>query len=271
MNAVIAFDADNTIWDTDSVFRNAQLSMLHVFAAGGFVASETSELTTLREIDKQIGKALGHFEYDFRLLATALYDHYVQRNTVADSIRRTLSRDPQEAHKNQLIDSAYRGFLHSLSKIPTLYGDTIPVLSYVKQLNSKGLPTVTLLVSEGDSDRIERILRRYRIRQRHLFDVIFIGTKSKATFRRVKEIGAECLSKHEPLSNERNNSFIMVGDNLERDIYFANQVGFTTIYKQSSYLGHEKRQGGSKFKRPDYVINELKELPEILGTVIRDC
>ena len=37
MGTIITFDVDNTIWDTDSVFRNAQLAMLNVLVDLGLI------------------------------------------------------------------------------------------------------------------------------------------------------------------------------------------------------------------------------------------
>ena len=84
MNAVIVFDADNTLWDTNAVFRTAQLELLRVFEKHGLVTSAEEELSTLRQIDQQLMSSLGNFEYDFVNLSRALDYYYGQKHTTLE-------------------------------------------------------------------------------------------------------------------------------------------------------------------------------------------
>jgi len=55
---------------------------------------------------------------------------------------------------------------------------------------------------------------------------------------------------------------VMVGDSLMRDIAPAKKLGFKTVFARYGYLG--KRFGGKSKVKPDYVINDIKELLKIL-------
>jgi FMN phosphatase YigB (HAD superfamily) len=72
MKAVLIFDADNTLWDTDSVFRSAQLSLLRTLQKFHLLSDPEEHLSTLRTIDRELFEQMGRFEYDFKVLSIAL-------------------------------------------------------------------------------------------------------------------------------------------------------------------------------------------------------
>src|SRR5689334_17438900 len=95
MNAVVVFDADNTLWDTNAVFRDAQLELLRVFEKHRLITSAEAELGTLRQIDRALIRRSGHFEYDFTALADALVEYYTAGISTDEAADRALTRGVQ--------------------------------------------------------------------------------------------------------------------------------------------------------------------------------
>ena len=268
MNAVIVFDADNTLWDTNDVFRCAQLDLLDVFARVGLCADAKSQLQVLRRIDREFADRIGSFEYDFRLLPAALACHYTLGLTITEAVEKIVSQTYQngDPHLATIVDESYRAFAEGLRKIPCLYPDAWTVISSIHSSRSSENRIVTVIFSEGGLERLERVFEAYEIRSRGLFDEIIIGTKSREAFEAAKQAGLKHLSNE---GEAAETLFIMVGDSLQRDIKFGNQTGYTTVYIPASFLGQEKPREPDE--EPHYTIERLSELPPILRELGLTC
>lgn len=258
---ILIFDADNTIWDTDAVFRGAQLALLKTFAKAALITQPDLQLETLRTLDRVLVNKLGQAEYDFKLLSTALAYFYSQKLTISEAVDAAV-------HANLVLnpilteasEEAYQAFKRELKRVPPLYPETIPVLSAFRALVSEANPLVTILLSEGNHTRLEHILEAHNIRAQRLFDEIIIAPKSKEVFEQTKEIGLQLLS-HQTISGKEV-VFVLIGDSLHRDIKFGNQTGFVTVYKPSAFKGFELPN--TLDEQPCYTIKSLGELPTIL-------
>lgn len=261
MNAVLVFDADNTLWDTDAVFRRAQLDLVRLFVEAGYLSDEESQLEILRTVDRELIKQSGCFEYDFGLLSEAMAQHCSGASTIEEAVHRALQRRSENLQPEllALIEEGSRTFEEGLRRIPPLYPDAASVLSSLRASHSTNVHIVTLLFSEGHPARLERILRAHEIRERSIFDEIIIGAKSVESFKAAKLIGQKYLPRRQV---DTETLFIMTGDSLLRDIKFGNQTGFITIYKPASFLGRETPR--EKDEQPHKVIRSLSELPSIL-------
>lgn len=261
MKAVLIFDADNTIWDTDAVFRRAQLTLLTILEKAMLITQPSSQLETLRTVDQELMSKLGQAEYDFKLLSTSLVYLYSQKSTVAEAVNASI------AHKHpftnpklaEIAEQAYQSFKEELKSIPPFYPETIPVLTAIHTSASEANPLVTILLSEGNITRLEHILEAHNIRNQKLFDEIIIAPKSKEALEQAKGIGLQLLSQ---TSSSKEVVFVLIGDSLNRDIKFGNQAGFITIYKPSAFKGVEVPSISDE--QPRYTITSLGELPSIL-------
>ena len=153
---VLIFDADNTIWDTDAVFRKAQLALLKVFAKANLIARPNLELKVLRDLDMALAKRLGHAEYDFKLLAAALAYYYSQKSTILDAVDVACVHPDliSNLELTEIIEEAYKVFQKELKRVPPFYPETIPVLSAIRSSKSEVNPLVqffSLRASEVDS------------------------------------------------------------------------------------------------------------------------
>jgi putative hydrolase of the HAD superfamily len=259
------FDADNTLWDTDSVFRSAQSAILRKLAEAGLVTNPESRLEALRLLDQELTKQLRNFEYDFTVLAlAAAYYFSTPSLTLKSAVHKALTREEGKIDPKLAIaiTEAYESFKDALFKIPKLYPDAEEVLRSINDLKTHGNAIATILLSEGDPARLERILRAHKIRERAFFDEIIIGPKSKQTFERAKIAGQKHLPRVRP---PKSTLVIVTGDSLHRDIKFGNEIGAITVYKPSPFKGDEEPH--ERNERPNYRISKLSELIAILKSL----
>jgi FMN phosphatase YigB (HAD superfamily) len=253
-STVLVLDGDNTIWDTDAVFRSAQIALLEIFVEAGMISQPNLEI--LRAVDRALMSKLGRAEYDFRLLSRALVYHF-QNRTVSEAVNAALTQTSLTINP-ELPELAYQAFKRELEKVPDLYPETVPAISTIRASIS---PLITILFSEGNTTRIERILETHDVHRQGLFDKIVLAPKNKESFEQVKESGLQLL----PLSDKQEVAFVMVGDSIHHDIRPANQAGFATIYKPAAFKGVESPTEPDE--QPSYTIQSLRMLPSILMQV----
>jgi len=268
VSLVIIFDADNTLWDTDSVFRGAQLDLLRVFVHAGLIREESAELETLRAVDQELVRQLGRFEYDFSALCTAMAHYHSGQPNAQQAVTRTINEHQLDSALSDLIARAHSAFEAGLHKIPALFPDTERVLLAIHSYRSIDAGVAVLIFSDGAPERLERILDAHQIRSRGFFDEIIMDRKTVESFKRAKDTGRKFLPQVENNSKTR---FMMVGDSLQRDIKLANQAGYVTVYKPGGFLGRESAQQPDE--EPTFVIQTLSGLIPVLtelGLAIKD-
>ncbi len=242
-------DADNTLWDTDKVFAEAQLNLLgHVESATFQKATTNDRLTFVRELDQLIAeKHHSRLRYPPRLLvrAIALALAGIAPEAAAKAVWANVSKNstvPKVIHAEEIE----RQFFSDLKKLPELRNGVL-----------KGLPTLAILgcrivvFTEGDREKCDMILRHYDLRQ--YVDQIFEGPKHVDTFRRLARLRASGLPA------------IVVGDQLDRDIAPAEQAGFVTVYFPGGF--RPKWQAGHAKVEPDYGIESFEQVAEVVRQV----
>ena len=264
MKAVLVFDADNTLWDTNAVFRDAQLALLDELAKAELIPASDSQLDTLRVIDQELVSKLGYAEYDFKLLAVALVLFYSRKTTIEGAVQNALAHSSQAISPNlvEIINKAFQSFEERMKRVPDLYPDTLPVLSAIRPSTVEENSLAMIMFTEGNNLRLEQILKVHDIRGQRLFDEIVIAPKSKESFEKVKLVGLHLLYTSEKTEEA---TFVLVGDSLHHDIKLGNQTGFITIYKPSAFKGVELPNALDE--QPHYIIKSLKELFPILKEI----
>lgn len=262
MQLVLIFDADNTLWDTDSVFRKAQMAMLETLARARLLKDPGSHLEMLRHIDQELVQRLGTAEYNFQILATALYFVFKEALTPEQAVRKAITH----AHGTEVdavVQEAYQVFTERLKAIPCLFPDTEGTLSSIRTSVLPNDSVIMIILSEGEPQRLERVLQAHNMRRVGLFDEIIIAQKSRATFELAKQTA---YSHHYIAPSGTQPIVILVGDSLHRDIKLGNQTGMITVYKPSAYKGYETPRSADE--HPCYTINRLSELPLILKDIV---
>lgn len=69
---ILAIDGDNTLWDTNSVFQDAQRWLISSLCRARPGGSPTLSLELLRRVDDLLILHIGRQEYNFQLLVLAL-------------------------------------------------------------------------------------------------------------------------------------------------------------------------------------------------------
>jgi putative hydrolase of the HAD superfamily len=260
MQAVIIFDADNTLWDTDVVFRSAQMAMLKQLAPPALVMNANEQIDQLRALDQAIGRRVGVAEYDFHLLAIAetfVLWHEAAPEAAAEQALSSgaAGLDPPAVAAAR---RATREFRERLSDIPPLFPDTRSVLKALRVDTGDPSNTIAVVVfSEGDERRLRTVLAVHRLEEEQLIDGVIIATKSTPAMERARRIGLERLP---PLPVGQGPLTVVVGDSLRREIRFGKRIGALTVYKPSRYMGDEHEQPLDDSERPDCVIHTLSEL-----------
>lgn len=157
---LIIFDADNTIWDTNKVFENAQLSLLEVLREEGI----HKDLATLREIEYYLFLNYGNFENSFGLLCDILADNDL--------------RISKKAHKV---------FLEQLKNLPPLFSDAQALMQSIS--NRKDITKI--IFTEGKQERINRILKEYPMVNDFFDFILFTESKNYNEWERAGSI-VEC-------------------------------------------------------------------------------
>lgn len=196
---VVFTDADNTLWDTDAVYADAQLSLLSDLesAYGGSIV-EIDRLAFVRKADQ--GIALSHelgLRYPPRLLVEAL----LQGVELDD----------------RLLGEIEEAFIARLSNsVPNLRPG---VSDGLERLSSAGVPIT--IVTEGGEQRCRDLLIEHEIDQ--LIADVISSKKTSALFFQLADI---------------DQMQYFVGDQLDVDIAFARAAGFDTIYFPGNFTPH---------------------------------
>jgi putative hydrolase of the HAD superfamily len=247
----ILVDADNTLWDTNRVYADAQEHLLNrVEEETGHEASKSMDrLQYVRQYDQTIAKHHhAGFRYPPELLCRAL----------ALGLR---GIEPEEAYKvawaamsesggldTHIADGIQREFLEMLSRRPEL---RTGVREGMRLLRERG-HSVTV-VTEGE--RLEVVAR---IAEHDLSDAVgrvIEGRKDVALYRRVaKLLGEKAV-------------FLMVGDQVNRDITPAQEAGMTAALFPSAFISVLTEAEARE--KPDFTMTSFAEVAEIVQDLER--
>jgi putative hydrolase of the HAD superfamily len=200
-------DADNTLWDTDALYANAQLALL---SAAEDIAKKRSpsddRLAFVRAYDQEIA-AQHHsgLRYPPALLIRALVSG-VDGQSVQDAARTVLSTG---SVATQDESRALRAYSQILSGVP-------PILPSVKMglelARDAGIPVY--VVSEGSIELVRSRLRDLEIEP--LTAGALAATKTAELYSRLIQRAAPKRA-------------VMIGDQPDKDIQLAHKAGMLTI------------------------------------------
>lgn len=258
ISAILIVDGDNTLWDTNAVFETAQLNMLRCLDRECLNIDPKREFSTLREFDDILVEHYKKHEYDFSVLALALYLFFKGAKR-EEAISRA-----RKAFENKLyierIDLAIKCnniFKKDLEKFPPLFKNVKETLNVLKQYGC-----IIILSSEGDKERVRRIIKHYSLEED--FDYIVNERKSVEQFKEAKNIGTR-IWRSRNTGIETIPEIMVIGDLLDRDIRFGNQIGAITIHKRGGYKSHQISR--DKDEIPNYEIKEMCEIIDILSEI----
>lgn len=210
-------DADNTLWDTDGVFRSAQLRLLEGVEDIGLVRClEVDRLAFVRKLDQGIAhKHHRGLRYPVEMLISGLA-YALRENKIDDAMDVALSgRNILSQDKTKSLAEAFNNDLKMTPKLR----DGVAI--GIQELGARSIPIT--VVTEGSKPKIETLLEFYQLRT-SMTDVIE-ATKTAALFRR--------LRRRHPQKK-----CWMIGDQADRDIEFALQGGMQAVLFLGGFLPH---------------------------------
>ena len=229
--ATVFVDADNTLWDTDSVFADAQRKMLErVEAATSAAADADDRLAYVRAVDQAIAERHhAGLRYPPKLLVRGL-EEALAGLPVARAAR-AARRSPFHSRLSEgCLREIEEAFIVDLSCTPKIW---LGVREGLKALRAANC--LVLIVSEEARAKVEITSKRLGLDR--LVARIIEGQKRPELYRRILRFtGAPKRG-------------FMVGDQLDRDIAPAKAAGLETIYFPGGF-------------RPRWTMNEAKAGPD---------
>jgi len=200
-------DADNTLWDTDALFAEAQLALLEAAEQFcGLKGPATGRLEFVRAFDQAI--AVRHHQqlrYPPALLVGALCDG-LKGVSPEVAAQRALTEGAVPAN---VETEALRGYSAVVSGIP-------PILDGVERglrvAHEHGIPVY--VISEGPLDTVRTRLKAHDLEK--LTTGALSAQKTRDLYLRLK-VRAE------------SHTAVMIGDQADRDIRVAHEAGLRTI------------------------------------------
>lgn len=238
-------DADNTLWDTDAIFANAQLALLaRLEVTLGQHAPHTDRLSLIREVDQNLAtEHHQHLRYPPRLLIFALVS--VLSGTSPKQAARRAVRGLLTTPGHIDPDVCAQWFIDQIRKeIPEL---RIGVPPGLRQLRDDGVSVV--VTTEGPEDKCRKLIEHHKLSG--FIDKIVSAPKTVQLFQRIAR-----------LMGRREDVCFMVGDQLDRDVAPAKQAAYHTIYFPGGFKPYWTPEEVSV--APEYRISSFEELPSII-------
>jgi putative hydrolase of the HAD superfamily len=251
VKTVVFIDADNTLWDTNRVYADAQLALLaDVEIATGFRAPEIDKLDWLRAIDQFLAeKHHAGLRYPPRLLAKAVA-LALKGQDPATAARFAWSGGQSEVQLDE--DSARKieeEFLKLLKALPPLREG---VAEGLRLLHTYGFHI--LVLTEGNRERVVSLLEHFHLGK--LVARVMEVKKERQLFDRVLALA------HHP------SAAFMVGDQLDRDIAPAKAAGLKTIYFPGQF--RPKWQPLEDDIQPDYRVENFNKAAQLIINATRE-
>jgi len=290
----LVLDADNTLWDTNAVFRRAGDRMIQVLdhAAGRLdnegvsesrSASETEgsrsneTVFSSKEVLYRLSRHLPSMEAgSFNLVqlarAAAFYRSALQPGAAeetspgpepAEARARWAARQARSGRQPPQLDPAHlenaaQAFRAVLNATPPLLDGTRSLLDAVQNWRAArpGRRT-SVLFSEGEPDRLSVAFEAYHVGEGRYFDDIVLRKKTPRSFQEVCTAIERSVDRPDPPAA----GIVVVGDSLQRDIRPANAAGCTTVYCPGDLWGREQPEEPEE--EPDYRIDRIDEVADL--------
>lgn len=249
-SAVVFVDADNTLWDTDSVFAHAQQNMLErVEKVAGTVANTNDRLAYVRAVDQALAERHhAGLRYPPKLLVrgleTALAGVPVER-----AARAAWRGSGTSGLSDSTVSEIAQAFLDDLSQRPEIRAGVREGLKALRMASC-----LVLVVTEGQRAKVEKNLKQLHLD--NLVSRIIEGPKRPELYQRVVHL-------------TQSKRVFMIGDQLDRDIAPAKAAGLQTIYFPGGFRPRWTPE--EAIVKPDHRIEDFREVPSIVMDVAGKC
>ena len=252
IQCVVFVDADNTLWDTNRIYADAQLALLtDVEHASGQHATADDRLAWLRQIDQALAERHhAGLRYPPKLLvkATVLA---LKGLDIPAAARFAWSGGRAEAQVDEDTARQIKStFLQRLKARPPLREG---VAQGLRVLHEAGC--LIQVLTEGGRNKVISLLQHYE-----LTDLVTRVTEARKERRLFERVVA--------LTPKPAKAF-MIGDQLDRDIALAKAAGVTTVYFPGAF--RPKWEPAESDIRPDHTVRDFNQAAAfILATTAHD-
>lgn len=232
---IVFVDADNTLWDTDTVYINAQLGLLaNLESALNIKAVTDDRLGYVRDIDQDIAEERHEgLKYPPKLLILALEE--TLKGETGYTAHSELSLTRIEAIENE--------YLQYLRAIPSLRPGVLDGLKTLREAE-----VITAVVSDGNEHRIISMLEHFGIK--NMMSSVFCHSKTVDFYKSAKA------------AIPASDNAYMIGDQLDVDIAAAQEAGLKTIYFPSAF--RPKWLSAWDNIKPDHTVHSFDKAVEIV-------
>jgi len=246
---IVIFDMDDTLVDKETVFVEAQKTMLQTMAEHDPRIDPDKDLGILREIDHELVRLHGgKHAYKSWKLAEALWLHYHEGKGRLEAATLAFKLKKSNVEHSCITKAAKRHDNILENRIPRLINGAKEVLRELKK------KYVLVLFPSGKEKSQQKVIKHLGLDK--IFDVIFIcEVKNASAFLKAKRRGEEVLSK----AAGKSKRIVMIGDRISQDIIPAKEVGLETIWIPGPYFPGNRQEG-----MPDHEISSLCELLKLL-------
>jgi putative hydrolase of the HAD superfamily len=206
-------DADNTLWDTDGVYADAQLSLL---SAAELIAEHVGPTTGRLEFVRQYDQAIAarhhaRLRYPPALLLRAIVDGL--KGLPSEEAASLVVRHGHAPTESEA--AALQTFNEVLSELPSLLPSVVEGLELAKR---SGCPVY--VVTEGPGELLQGRLRLHNI------DGLVAGTVAAS---KTTELYERLIKRAAP------RTAVMIGDQPDRDVRLAKQAGMKAVLIPSRF------------------------------------
>ncbi|MBI1327526.1 MAG: HAD hydrolase-like protein [Alphaproteobacteria bacterium] len=250
-------DLDNLIIDTNKLFEDAHLEILNdvekLYNVKGLESRE-ERLRFVRDLDEAIIQHKnGAKAYDAKLLVRAVALHAGALRNERD-VALASALDENVAEPWGLPATAVETIADKFNRYAFVDGipELLPGVKEALERLHHDSDALVLITENKDTERCRRILEHYGLT--HYFaERLLVGKKTTETYVE--------LAKRYPAAPRF--PHIMMGDQLDSDIAYAQQAGFITIFVPGGFRpNYEKAY--SRLIKPDYQVATLLEAADIV-------
>jgi len=237
-STVALLDADNTLWDTDAVFRSAQLGLLTLVEAKLDRHAEAHDrLAFVRAYDQALALAHhAHLRYPPQLLVRALEAGLAGQP--ADLVARDLvaGRMSQESRlPEDVVQQLVASYLEVLNESPALLPKVKEAVTAAKHAGF-----LLYVMTEGRVERQKRLLELHGLAG--AFEGVWELTKNEEQFGRL-------------VTRFSKARVIVVGDQPDRDIIPSKAAGCTSVFVPGRFTPSWNAAGAPQ--SADFVASDL--------------
>jgi len=215
---VVLVDADNTLWDTDAVFQEAQLLLLtRVEEEAGAACRAVDRLEFVRSYDQALAlRHHLHLRYPPQLLARSVEAGLSGVDPEAAAREAISGRLPAAGLLDQAgVDAIVTDYAQALSRTPLLLPTVAEGVSVARRAGLR-----LYVMTEGRVEMQKRILELHGLLAS--FDGVWELTKELSQFGRVVSRFVGCR-------------IVVIGDQPDRDILPAKAAGCSTVLIPSRF------------------------------------